>query len=287
MEGLERREAPIGVFDSGVGGLTVVQKLFEVLPNETLLYVADQAHVPYGGRDLSEIRGFAAEISRALFDGGCKAVVMACNISSAAALESVVKAHPGSPVAGVILYGAEEAAQRTQNGRVGVLTTEGTKRSGAYTRALTSASRRVQVTEVGCPRFVPLVEAGLSESEEANEAAREYLAPILAAEADTVILGCTHYPYLLPMLRRIAPHLSFVDPAEATANGIASRLSQCDLLSEASLPAPSLLTTTGELAFFRCKAPQFLGVTPPLRFALSQWNGERLSLPLPVALEQN
>ena len=277
MRGVER-DAPIGVFDSGVGGLTVVSRLFETLPNESILYVADQAHVPYGGRDLSEIRCFALGITSALFAAGCKAVVMACNISSAVAMDAAEKEHAPHLVAGVIRYGAARAAQKTHNRKIGVLTTEGTRKSGAYTHALLHIDPALEVTEVACPQFVPVVEAGQSSSREAFDAARTYLAPILEAGADTVILGCTHYPYLLSVLRELAPTVQFVDPAEATVEAVFLSLLEKDLLRET--PTSSLLTTTGDAEAFRQKAPLFLTSREDLGFASANWDGERLILPL-------
>ena len=285
-----RANAPIGVFDSGVGGLTVVQNLFEVLPNETILYVADQAHVPYGGRELSEIEGFATGTTASLLSAGCKAVVMACNISSAVALASVEKIYPTSIIAGVIRYGAAVAAETTRNGKVGVLTTEGTRKSGAYTRELRAIQSSLAVLEVGCPKFVPLVEAGEVNSREAFAAAEEYLSPLLALGADTVILGCTHYPYLLDALQAIAPEIIFVDPAEATARGVAQRLADAELLRsrptdfEFTAASPcSLLTTTGDAQAFRQNAPRFLKEPYRIDFASATWQQGKLILPIPVS----
>jgi len=276
MRGVER-DAPIGVFDSGVGGLTVVSRLFETLPNESVLYVADQAHVPYGGRDLSEIRCFALGITSALFAAGCKAVVMACNISSAVAMDAAEKEHAPLLVVGVIRYGAARATQKTRNRKIGVLTTEGTRNSGAYTQELHRIDPLLEVTEVACPQFVPLVEAGQSLSREAFDVAEAYLAPILRGEADTVILGCTHYPYLLSVLRELAPTVQFIDPAEATIEAVSLSLFQKDLLRDT--PASSLLTTTGDAKAFCQKAPLFLTSREDLEFASATWNGERLILP--------
>lgn len=253
--------APIGVFDSGLGGLTVVRCLQEVLPHERIVYLADQAHVPYGGRELSEVCGFACGISAALLAYGCKAIVMACNISSATALPVVQSEHSGTPVLGVILPGAQAAVAQTRNGRIGVLATAGTVKSGAYTRALHSLDSALNVAEVACPQFVPLVEAGELDTPAACAAARAYLAPLQAAGVDTVILGCTHYPFLLPALRTLAPELRFVDPAEQTACALAELLSQARLLAPAAGndPAPRhRLATTGNAAAFAAQLRRFL-----------------------------
>jgi glutamate racemase len=275
--------APIGVFDSGLGGLTVVRRMQELLPHERIVFVADQAHVPYGGRDLDQIRGFACGISAGLLNYGCKAIVMACNISTATALATVQAAHPEIPVLGVILPGAQSAAAVTQNRKVGVLATEGTVKSNAYTRALQAANPRLTVLEVACPAFVPLVEAGEEGSPAATRAAEEYFRPLLALGVDTVILGCTHYPFLLPVLRDLQPQLTYIDPADQTARILA------DLLAEYHLPAPvpnrntlpqRLLTTTGDPAAFAAQLRRFLpqsAATACIRQAA--WREQMLLLP--------
>jgi len=257
---LSRTDAPIGVFDSGLGGLTVVRRLWEALPQERVLYVADQAHVPYGGRELAQVCGFACGISESLLAAGCKALVMACNISSATALPAVQAEYPGVPILGVILPGTEAAAARTRNGRIGVLATEGTVKSGAYTRALRALNPALQIIEVACPAFVPLVEAGELETPVALAAAREYLAPLLAAGVDTVILGCTHYPFLLPTLEALAPALDFVDPALQTVRALADRLAHAQLLASqpSAEPPRHRLATTGDPAAFAAQMRRFL-----------------------------
>ncbi len=253
-------EAPIGVFDSGVGGLTVARRVLDLLPNERIVYVADQAHVPYGGRDLDEVRGFACGISSALFRCGCKAVVMACNVSSAIALESVRALHPESAVLGVIAPGACRASRATKNGRIGVLATAGTVQSGAYTRALHRLNPNLTAVEVACPDFVPLVENGEEASDAANRAAEQYLAPIRKIDADTVILGCTHYPFLLDALRSVWSTPAYVDPAEQTSQELAEQLASASLLAPriASAPSRHLLTTTGDPEAFRRHLARFL-----------------------------
>ena len=276
--------APLGVFDSGLGGLTVVQRLQQVLPNERIIYVADQAHVPYGGRDLSEVKGFACGISQGLLEYGCKALVMACNISSATALEDIRLTHPGVPVLGVIAPGSQAAALKTRNGRIGVLATEGTVRSGAYTRNLTALDNSLQVIEVPCPAFVPLVEAESLDEAAALEAARQYLLPIRAWEADTVILGCTHYPFLLPQLRLAACDAlfadRFIDPAEQAACELAKALGNAGLLAASPSIEPDLLTTTGNVATFATHCARVLSSSTgsSLRFAAVRWQEGRLSL---------
>ena len=246
---------PIGVFDSGLGGLTVVREMLRTLPHEPIVYVGDTAHVPYGGRDLSQISDFAHEISRFLLEEmGCRALVMACNISSAVAFNDVARSLAPLPVLGVIEPGARAAIEVSQGRPVAVLTTEGTAKSGAYARALDALAPGVPVSTVACPLFVPLVEAGLTETPDAAAAARGYLAQ--TGQAPVVILGCTHYPFLLPVLQREAgPGVMFVDPAGETVRELSHLLGDTP-----PAPAPShQFFATGDPADFARGAQAFLG----------------------------
>ena len=277
-------QAPIGVFDSGVGGLTVVRRLREILPLERIVYVADQTHVPYGGRELSEVCGFACGISEALLAAGSKALVMACNISSATALPTVQAEHSGVPVVGTILPGAQAAVEQTRNGRIGVLATEGTVKSGAYTRVLQNLNASLRVTEVACPTFVPLVEAGRENTPAAEAAAGEYLAPLNAADVDVVVLGCTHYPFLLPVLQALSSSVLFIDPAEQVVRELAARLTAAHLLAPGEDPhapvVPHLLTTTGNPAQFAALTCRFLpDAAQSAEIGVARWENGRLRLP--------
>ncbi len=241
------------MFDSGVGGLTVVGEVMRRFPNEQILYLADQIHVPYGGRPLDEIKQFATGISTFLAGEGCRAIIMACNISSAVALSSVRKALYPLPVYGMI----EAAAQAATAGdkRIGVLATVGTVTSGAYTAQIQANRSDAQVIEVPCPRFVPLVESGDLDSRETLDACREYLTPLALGEFHNIILGCTHYPYLIPSLRAVARELfdgdvSFIDPAKELATALPT--------NSPSSPATLRLLTTGDSAAFRGQVPLFL-----------------------------
>jgi glutamate racemase len=271
--------APIGVFDSGVGGLSVVRRLRELLPGETLLYVADQAHVPYGGRDLKQVRGFACGISSALIAAGCKAIVMACNISSAVALESVQAAYPRIPVLGVIRPGVEAAVQAVNHGRIGVLATEGTVRSEAYTRTIHAAAPEMFVREVACPRFVPLVESGREHTDEARAAVREYLAPLIQADVEAVILGCTHYPFLLPLLQTEAPHIRFIDPAYQTTCALQDTLASKSLLGDSLMGVIKFLYTTGDADAFDTASAKFLAPQEYRLTVSASWRNGSLFLP--------
>lgn len=249
--------APIGVFDSGLGGLTVVRCIEQSLPNETIVYVADQAHVPYGGRDLQEVCSFALGISDGLLAYGCKALVMACNISTATALTAVQRLYPGIPILGVIAPGSRAAFEATRNRRVGVLATQGTVKSKAYSQSLLALSPEIFVVEVACPDFVPLVESGELQSPATLDACRKYLQPLVEACVDTIILGCTHYPYLLPALRDVSPEFEYIDPADETVRELSSALCAAGLTSS-KRSRPNLLTTTGSIASFTISLKDFL-----------------------------
>jgi glutamate racemase len=250
--------APIGLFDSGVGGLTVLSRIQKRLPNERFRYVADQAHVPYGDRSLEQIKELATALTEHLFESGAKTVVMACNISSATALDAARRRFGASRVMGVIEPGARMALAVSDKRRIGVLATAGTAKTRAYSQTIARLDSRAIVVEVACPRFVPLVEANQHDSEPAYAAARCYLEPLLDARVDTVILGCTHYPYLMNALERAAEgRINFVDPAAATADQLAAMLGSSDLLGTGPR-AEDVLTTTGDPSIFTSQAERFL-----------------------------
>lgn len=212
----------IGIRDSGVGGLTVARRVREAIRAADLLYFADTAHVPYGDKTPAQVRHYALSISDFLIRNGAQMVVFACNTTSAYALDAA-RERFSVPIFGVIEPGARVAAQLS-SGKVGVLATAATVESGVYTRELLRFGPHLQVREIGCPAFVPLVEAQKANSNEAFEACKHYMAPLLRFGADTVVLGCTHYPLLLPALREVAPHVNFIDPAEALACEVAEHV---------------------------------------------------------------
>ncbi|MBK8014952.1 MAG: glutamate racemase [Deltaproteobacteria bacterium] len=225
----QETEPSIGIFDSGLGGLTVVREVLAQMPNVAIRYIADQAHVPYGERPLPEVESFALQLTHHLIRAENAAlVVMACNISSSVALASAEAQVGAHAVLGVIEPGVGHALSVTQNQRVGVLATTGTVKSGAYTKTFNRLSPETFVVEVACPEFVPLIEASLIESEEARAAAARRLAVLVEAGVDTVVLGCTHYPLMLKTLEGVlgpkAGVMRFVDPARATAARAAAKL---------------------------------------------------------------
>lgn len=224
VERHDRLPAPVGVFDSGLGGLTVAREILRQMPGTPILYVADTAHVPYGPRPAGEIRAFAHGIIDALLDAGAGAVVAACNMSSALALPHLYDHYP-VPLVGMIHPGVNAALEVAGDGPLGVLATEGTCNSGAYPRRAQELRPGMAVHQMPCPEFVPLVESGRTEGPEAFAAAERYLSPLLDAGCKTVILGCTHYPWLLPVLMDLAgPGVKFVDPAQAAVEALIQRM---------------------------------------------------------------
>ncbi len=223
---------PIGVFDSGVGGLTVVKALAERLPRENLVYFGDTARVPYGGKSASTIARYANEIISFLLAADVKALVIACNSISAVAAEDIRRDRAGMPVLDVITAGAKTAAAKTRNKRVGVVGTIATVDSQAYPQKIKAIDPDVAVSSAACPLFVPLVEEGWVDDEVTAMVARRYLDPVAAQGVDTLVLGCTHYPLLRPLLQRLYPGLGIVDSAVATAQETFEKLQKAGLLND-------------------------------------------------------
>jgi glutamate racemase len=211
MRELER--CPIGIFDSGVGGLTVLRELYRQLPRESILYFADTARLPYGARSPEEILQFVREILAWMSEQRVKMVIMACNTSSALALESVQAEFRDLPILGVILPGARAAVH--QGRRIGVIATAATTNSNAYPRAIQEIDPSTQVWQVACPEFVPLIEQNRLDDPYTRQVAQEYLQPLLDNHIDTLIYGCTHYRHLAPVFQDILPDsLHRIDPAQ-------------------------------------------------------------------------
>lgn len=217
--------APLGVFDSGVGGLTVLKELVKALPNEDFIYLGDTARVPYGSKPLEMVRNFAKEISHELISRGVKGIVIACNTASSASLPELAKELP-IPVWGVVDPGVE-AAKRISEGKVGLLATPGTIKTRSYQDRLEQAG--LQVWAKACPLFVPIVEEGISDGDIAHLVAEHYLAN--RPELDTVILGCTHYPALKGILQSVLGQVNLIDSAEEVAQFVARDLSSMHLLN--------------------------------------------------------
>ncbi len=238
--------SPVGVFDSGLGGLTVVRALAGRLPSESILYFGDTARVPYGSKSPEAVRHFSRQAGRFLLDRGVKSIVVACNTATAHALEELRALAPVR-VVGVIEAGARAAVETTRTGRIGVIGTTGTIRSGAYDRAVRKLLSDVEVYAQACPLFVPMVEEGMTDHEATRMVAREYLAPLRDVELDTLILGCTHYPLLKDLLAEIlGPEIHLIDSAEETAREVASNL-EADGLLEPGPPTPRYHFTASDL----------------------------------------
>jgi len=217
---MNTRERPIGVFDSGIGGLTVVRALRELLPNETIFYLGDTARVPYGGKSAATVERYSLEITEMLLAENCKTIVVACNTASALALPRLESATP-IPVTGVIRPGAAAAVAATRNGHIGVIGTRATIRSGAYESALRTFDPTVRITARACPLFVPLIEEGWLESEITDRIVRQYLTPLVEEGVDTLVLGCTHYPLLREAIGRfLGQSVTLVDSAQNCATAV-------------------------------------------------------------------
>jgi len=226
---------PIGVFDSGIGGLTVVKALTKQLPNENIVYFGDTARVPYGSKSPQAVRDYAAQDTDVLLQHGVKMVVIACNTVSAVALD-VVQKRARMPVAGVIMPGAEAAVRATTNKRVGVIGTVSTITSNAYANAVRQINPSGQVFSRACPLFVPLVEEGWIEHPATELIAREYLFPLTQDKIDTLILGCTHYPLLKNIIGKVFHDtVTLVDSGEATAAAVEQVLREHQLVNESTM----------------------------------------------------
>jgi glutamate racemase len=251
--------APLGVFDSGIGGLTVVRALFERLPAESVIYYGDTARVPYGPKSPDTVRRYSAEILAYLLDRGVKAVVVACNTSTAHALEHL-RAHASVPVVGVIEPGARAAVAASRAGRIGVIGTAGTIASGAYERAIRALAPDATIVAQACPLFVPLVEEGWFEQAATELVAREYLRPVQAGNIEALVLGCTHYPLLKPLLRRLlGPGVALIDSAEETANTVSRVLADEGLSAPPASPAVHHFVVSDDEPHFRRVGARFLG----------------------------
>lgn len=250
--------APIGVFDSGLGGLTVAHAIMRRLPHESLVYFGDTARVPYGPKSPDTVRRYSREIAAFLLEQGVKAIVVACNTATAHALP-MLREELDIPVLGVVEPGARAAVHSSHSGRIGVIATDGTIRSGAYVRAIHQASPNARVTALACPLFVPLVEEGWTDHEATRLVAREYLEPFTSAEVDTLVLGCTHYPLLKPLIADVVgPAVRLIDSAEETAADAERMLSE-NGLTAASGDAEHRFVASDDPQQFLALGQRFLG----------------------------
>lgn len=255
----ESQYSQIGIFDSGVGGLTVLKELYKQLPNESILYFADTARLPYGDRSELEILQFVREILTWMTEQGVKMVIMACNTSSALALEAV-QTEFDLPILGLILPGARAAVQKGK--RIGVIATPATAASNAYCHAIQEIDSSVQVWQVGCPQFVPLIEQNRIYDPYTKKVATQYLELLLEQQIDTLIYGCTHYPHLAPILAEILPaKVMLVDPAQYVVASAERELEILGLKNTRS-PLPTRFYVSGCPENFALASRQWLGYLP-------------------------
>ena len=266
-------EAPIGIFDSGVGGLTVARAVIDQLPAEQIVYVGDTANGPYGSLRIAEIRRHALAVGDALMRRGVKMLVVACNTASAACLADIRERYP-VPVVEVVRPAVRRAVATTRNGRIGVIGTRATIASGAYQDSF-AAARDVEVTAVACPRFVDFVERGMTSGRQVLGLAQSYLEPLQRAGVDTLVLGCTHYPLLTGMISLVmGEEVTLVSSAEETARDLYRVLTEQDLLRDPEAPPPvHRFLATGEVTSFARLGRRFLGPD------LGDFSGVRLSTP--------
>ena len=264
---------PIGVFDSGIGGLTVLRSIHQLMPDEPLLYLADQVHVPYGPRKLEEVRHFSEVITRFLLDQGARLIVVACNAASAAALKYLRTTFPHVPFVGME-PAVKPAAEHTHSGVVGVLATPATFQGELYASVVERFGKGVKLLQHTCPGLVAQIESGNMDSSETRRILVEALQPMLARGIDTVVLGCTHYPFVIPLIQQIVgPGVRVIDPAPAVARQVQRLLVASDLLElEAVMqqpiaPAPLHLLqfyTSGKPARLERMLPGWLGEIAPV-----------------------
>lgn len=247
------RDKPIGVFDSGMGGLTVMRALIERLPHESFVYLGDTARLPYGSKSADTVTRYAVQCARALTAHDIKLLVVACNTASSTALPALTEALAPVPVIGVIEPGAQAAVAAAPSGRIAVIATEGTVRGGAYARAILARNAGAAVTQAACPLFVALAEEGLTDGPIPELVAKQYLDALLAeARPDCLVLGCTHFPALKTVIARVAgPDIVLVDSAATTAKSVERLLAEKNIARSSGTP----------------EGPRFLATDAPERFA--------------------
>ena len=254
-------QAPIGVFDSGIGGLTVAREIMRQLPDESIVYFGDTARVPYGPKSPDTVRRYSHEITTFLREQGVKAVVVACNTATAHALPMLQSELP-LPVVGVVEPGARAAVRASTHGEIGVIGTAGTINSGAYVRAIHAIAPDADVVARPCPLFVPLVEEGWLDHDATRIVAREYLAPLHDADVDTLVLGCTHYPLLKPLISTVmGDGVRLIDSAEETAAEIGRVLADRGLRARSGTTPAHRFVVSDAADHFSRMAARFLGRT--------------------------
>jgi glutamate racemase len=257
-------KSPIGIFDSGVGGVTVLKELYRQLPNESIVYFADTARLPYGTKTSEEIVQFVREIMVWMEQQGVKMVLMACNTSSALALD-LVRSEFNVPILGLIFPGAKAAVQK--GSRIGVISTPATAKSDAYRNAIAEIEPQAQVWQVGCPEFVPLIEQNRINDPYTKQVARQYLSSLIDSQIDTLIYGCTHYPHLEGVIREILPAtVNLIDPAKSLVKATEQELELLGLKNH-NLPLATRFCVSGIPEQFARISQRWLGYTPKVEKA--------------------
>jgi glutamate racemase len=256
-------ELPVAVFDSGVGGLTVLHELLVSLPSEDYVYLGDTARFPYGNRTQAELRSFAVEIAEHLLEVGAKILVVACNAASAAALDTLERHLDQTgrdvDVIGVVASATQLAVAGSRNGRIGLLATPATVESGSYERAVLAADRHVHLEAVGCPDLAPIIQGGFPFDESVVETVRGYCAPLRDAQVDTVILGCTHYPLVAPMLQRMLGRgVSLVTSGVGVVRSVERALAARGLVNPRTDEGSYRFRCTGDAGTFQTLGTRFL-----------------------------
>lgn len=257
--GLNIGDRPIGIFDSGIGGLTVAQEITRLLPNEQIVYFGDTARVPYGTKSKESVIRFSKENMNVLLKYGVKMVVIACNTSTSWAL-AVIRKEYAVPVIGVIEPGSRRAVEATRRNVIGVVATQSTVASGKYAATIQRMLPEAKVVSRPCPLFVPLVEEGWLEGKVTEAVAEEYLSPIRREDVDTLILGCTHYPLLKPVIQKVmGKNVTLVDSATETAREVKALLESRGMARKSKRPARHEFLVSDEPEHFRLLAKRFLG----------------------------
>jgi glutamate racemase len=257
---VDAREQPIGVFDSGFGGLTVMRSLIDLMPNESLVYIGDTGRYPYGNKPADEVRGYAIELAESLVrDHGAKMIIVACNTAASVALDALSSLLT-VPVIGVIEPGARALARVTHNGKVGVIGTVGTIASRAYDTAIDATGANVTLTSAACPGFVEFVERDQTDGDEVTLLAKRLLSPVKDAGVDALLLGCTHYPYLAPVIQRVmGDGVVLVSSANETAFAVRDLLDAQGLAAPIGHTATRRFFSSGDVEWFATLGRRLLG----------------------------
>lgn len=263
------RESPIGVFDSGFGGLTVMRSLIDLMPNESLVYIGDTGRYPYGNKPAAQVRDYAIELATSLVhDHGAKLIVVACNTAASVALDALTASLP-VPVIGVIEPGARALVRVTHNGKVGVIGTVGTIASGAYDAAVEATAAEVELTAAACPGFVEFVERNQVDGEEVTLLARRLLSPLKDSGVDSLLLGCTHYPYLAPVIQQVmGDGVVLVSSANETAFAVRELLEARNIEASAAAVGERRFFSSGDVDAFAALGRRLLG---PELGEVSRW----------------